>query len=518
MNSGEQILGSIRPRPEVVPGLKLPPLKQAVRIRRDIWKLEEQQEWHPVTRAYAEAIRIMKARQDTDPTSLAYQAGIHGHAQTDQWLNTCQHRSWYFLPWHRMYLYWFELICRAAIKSSPNVDDKTKSNWALPYWNYDRGTPTNTIPPAFRAETTPDGDPNPLFVPGRLMNDGSAMPDGPEGVTTPTAALAKHHFTGGDAGPANTGGFGGPQTGFHHGGGINGALENVPHNTVHGEVGGFMWAFDTAGLDPIFWLHHCNIDRLWEVWDRQTNPSRENPTDAAWTTNQVFHFRNTSGADVTQTSGGVVDTKNQLSYVYDQFSGPVFKIPFIPIFKIPRLPIPPRPEGFADMTEEPPADRPVELAGATEEPVRLSGDTVETQISLGGATAFRDASAEPDRVYLNVEQVTAEGPVGTNYSVYVNIPDDDETTEDNYHVGHVSLFGAAEASDPESDHQEGLRFVFDITDLYRALKESGAWDESRLKVTLKPVRRRTSDGAAFTGAESPQLPAASIGRVSVFYQ
>lgn len=21
-----------------------------------------------------------------------------------------------------------------------------------------------------------------------------------------------------------------------------------------------------AGVDPIFWLHHCNVDRLWEAW------------------------------------------------------------------------------------------------------------------------------------------------------------------------------------------------------------------------------------------------------------
>ena len=27
-----------------------------------------------------------------------------------------------------------------------------------------------------------------------------------------------------------------------------------------------MGSFYTAGLDPLFWLHHANIDRLWEVW------------------------------------------------------------------------------------------------------------------------------------------------------------------------------------------------------------------------------------------------------------
>ena len=27
-----------------------------------------------------------------------------------------------------------------------------------------------------------------------------------------------------------------------------------------------MAEFNTAGLDPVFWLHHCNLDRLWDVW------------------------------------------------------------------------------------------------------------------------------------------------------------------------------------------------------------------------------------------------------------
>ena len=44
---------------------------------------------------------------------------------------------------------------------------------------------------------------------------------------------------------------------------------------------GLMSDPDLAGLDPIFWLHHANIDRLWEVW-RQEQTSQGNPTDANW--------------------------------------------------------------------------------------------------------------------------------------------------------------------------------------------------------------------------------------------
>jgi len=41
-----------------------------------------------------------------------------------------------------------------------------------------------------------------------------------------------------------------------------------PHDLVHLVVGGsgHMSDNDTAGFDPIFYLHHCNVDRLWAFW------------------------------------------------------------------------------------------------------------------------------------------------------------------------------------------------------------------------------------------------------------
>ena len=45
-----------------------------------------------------------------------------------------------------------------------------------------------------------------------------------------------------------------------------GELESTPHNWVHVDLAGLMESPATAGQDPIFWLHHANIDRLWEVW------------------------------------------------------------------------------------------------------------------------------------------------------------------------------------------------------------------------------------------------------------
>ena len=96
----------------------------AVRVRPDVWKLNE---WDDVLVWYARAIREMQKRPIADPTSWRYQAAIHDYARAgdpladpaDQLPSTadqarfwkqCQHGSWYFLPWHRLYLGFFEQI------------------------------------------------------------------------------------------------------------------------------------------------------------------------------------------------------------------------------------------------------------------------------------------------------------------------------------------------------------------------------------------------------------------------
>jgi tyrosinase-like protein len=58
--------------------------------------------------------------------------------------------------------------------------------------------------------------------------------------------------------------------------------EAESHNRVHVWVGGSM-APNTSPNDPVFFLHHCNIDRLWALWQFK-NPGQNYPT-----TGQVNH-------------------------------------------------------------------------------------------------------------------------------------------------------------------------------------------------------------------------------------
>ena len=285
-------------------------------VRRDVWTLGTP--WNAYTEAYARAVALMQSRAPDDPTSWYFQAAIHGtfvRPAHPSW-NQCQHQSWHFLPWHRMFVYFMERIVRAAVAEVGGPDD-----WAMPYWNYATPFPGSTLPMAFRVPTLPDGSPNALYLPTRRS---TAIMEGFElstRVTDATKAMNRIPFAA-SADRAKTS-FGGgilPPAQFA---GALGMLETQPHNGVHTQVGsksrasctgGFMSAVPCAANDPIFFLHHANIDRLWNVW-LGMGGGRANPTDGAWR-NQTFTLYDETGQAVTLANSQVVDAAGQLGYVY----------------------------------------------------------------------------------------------------------------------------------------------------------------------------------------------------------
>lgn len=265
-------------------------------VRRNVWELGG--DWAEPILWYARGVRLCGRAHSRIPlagASMAPSTGSGAVATTplpeqcgsdaqcrrpaNHW-SQCQHGSWYLEPWHRGYLIALETIVRDAIKSLPNAP----ADWALPYWNYFKQGQA-ALPPAFASPNWPDGNgDNPLFVSQRNgpNNDGN--------VVVPVGSIDENALADPDfIGAANGGspGFGGPNTGFSHAGTVHGGIETQPHDWVHGLVGGsepatnlpgLMADPDTAALDPIFWLHHANIDRLWQVW--RTNPaSHQDPPD-----------------------------------------------------------------------------------------------------------------------------------------------------------------------------------------------------------------------------------------------
>jgi tyrosinase len=470
-----------------------------VYVRHDIWTLDQQRHWHPIIYAYARGISVMQQRAATDPTSWEYQAAVHGMFPDplDGFRSQCQHNSWYFGSWHRMYLYWFEQMIRAAIQDLPDIDDETKLTWALPYWNYsnpdENDDSRRKLPQAFLDTTLPDGvTPNPLRDSTRFLNDGSAMP---AQVVRLAQALAPTSF----AGP---GGFAGGKAGFNH---FNedpnaaaGPLEQTPHNVVHGQVGGNMGGFETAGLDPIFWLHHANIDRLWDVWLGQSG--RANSTEAAWLTGLTFKFHDEQGVVHNQQSDDVIDLR--LNYVYEDISVPG-----------------PEQEVAAVEPEEPAF--PPEMVGATEEPVALVGDTVTVDFGIASPEGpLAEADAGPSRVFLDLADVTSSDPPGVSYGVYVNVPDGNPETDDDYYVGNAGFFGIETLGRPDSEHA-GMRFIYDITELYNRLNAAGQWsDQVTVTFVAQYVERPAQPIEVPAGETVPsQRPGnVRIGRIGLFVQ
>ena len=418
------------------------------RIRKDAVKLDR---WDPILLWYARGVAVMRARPLNDPTSWRYQAAIHDYirqidplatpgdvlpstAEQQRFWRQCQHSTWFFLPWHRMYLSCFERIVAAAVVSLGGPDD-----WALPYWNYSPDeADARRIPRAFRDAQTPDGVPNPLRVTNRNpgVNNGGVVADDDE--VDIEVCLSEPSFvarsTGGNPG------FGGPRTLFNHGGGSVGFLEQTPHGDVHVAVGGWMGRFNTAGLDPLFWLHHANIDRLWTVWQGR-DPLHADPADAQWLTGVSFDFHDETGAAVTMTCDQVMDTTAEpLLYEYDDVSDPLAAGDTR------------GPRRGAEMADEAPIP---EMVGATDQPIVLTGRTASASVPVtapAGPGRSRGAAAAPGRVYLNIENITGNGEP-TSYAVYVNLPPDaDPAQHRDLFAGILPMFGVAEASRPDAAH------------------------------------------------------------------
>jgi Common central domain of tyrosinase len=461
--------------------------------RRDVWSLANQQPdgWHPVILAYARAVGRMQSRPASDPTSWAYQAAIHGThaANTGAGWNQCQHGGWYFLPWHRLYLLYFERIVRAAV-----VADGGPADWALPYWNYDAGGNANTLPVPFRVPTLPDGSRNPLFVAARAfgINDGSTAL--PAEITSPARALAVHGFR------QPFPGFGGGRTPVEHFWNEPGALEQTPHNDIHvavGGRGGLMTDPDQAALDPIFWLHHSNIDRLWNVWLRDRHRV---PTAKAWRSARFALF-DESGQATDDAVTLTLHSASRLDYDYDDAENAE----------------PQDLEGIAAADDEeheaPERSGMPEMIGASDGPISLSGGAASVDVAIeppsGPAGLAEEDESRPRRTYLSVEHVDADETPGTVYGVYVGTPDGATRR----HVGNVSLFGLAKihASRDNQDARREMRLVYDVTEI---ANELGGVRGQDLRVTFEPL---TEPGPAGLAAEDQGAePEVRIGRVSFF--
>jgi len=482
------------------------------RIRKDVWNLtRDEGDWPKDLVAYERAVGLMRAAdppvgRPTNPLGWAYLAAIHGRAgvggsadTSDPLWCTCQHGSWYFLPWHRMYLMAFELAVQDVLHDP---------DWSLPYWYAvnpdDAGTAV--LPPAFRDRTVG----NDLFTTrrSRRMNAGAPLPD--LGASLLDALAAPVYST-----PLGTSTFGGGERATpSFSGDETGLLEDTPHGAVHVLVGndfdaagnpvrlGWMGSFFTAALDPVFWLHHANLDRLWQAW-LDADPAHVQPTgDDAWAAAR-WSFPRVGGGTVSWRVDEVLDLA-ALGYAYESTALPSALAP----------PVPPpvvRVGGPAPVTREVrmPAPLPPQTLGAavdvaisTPEPVEveLEGVRGPDVASVDGGDIGADDTA-PTQVHLRIEGITGTAAAPA-YHVYVGVPPGDAPADHpELRAGTFSTFGVVEASRRTALHDgTGLTKVLDITAVRDLLVQQGRWDPGRLTVAFATV----VPGPAVPGEPEPE--------------
>lgn len=260
--------------------------------------------------SYKKAITAMLALPPDDPRNW------YRHALTHT--IDCPHGNWWFVVWHRGYVGWFEQVCR---------DLSGDPDFTFPYWDW---TANPQVPAVMFDGVLNPNDPayipslqafNAQFGPvldtfwnsltptqnGQLLIRGLRFPAdllfdiGPKGGpmffprgsargSTParpgfddiTNNAVSPWMLDNALAPRDFISFASPKT-FYHGSITGfGVLEGQPHNKVHNCTGGiwtdpngqttygdgFMQS-NLSPVDPLFFLHHSNIDRLWDVWTRK---------------------------------------------------------------------------------------------------------------------------------------------------------------------------------------------------------------------------------------------------------
>ena len=444
-------------------------------IRKDVWDLDPDD---PIIKGYADAVAAMKTLPASNSLSWSYQACYPRHGAGPRIRPSGTSVS----------------INRGISPPGTGCSCSSSRRWSVLMSSQvvvrpTGPSPTGTTPT--RATTAcrwPSGlqrtrsdSPNPLYTAQRGSGINAGLGLSAQAIST-TAALNCQSFTG-------TSEFAGGIAGPAQFAGATGQLESTPHNSVHGQMGGLMGVVQQAAQDPIFWLHHANIDRLWWKW----NKAHGSPTDAAWL-NESFSFFDASGTQTSRQPKDVIDTENQLGYTYDD-AAPV------PAVSPPKAALavkwpPPWPESQAAPAPVSSGPGPIlHLIGISSEPAHLIGERVDVTVpvdesSLASLLDSPVAGELQRRAFIDLDDIDVQQNPDLVYGVYLNLPPDPtdaDVSED--HIGNLSLFGAERAQQPTRDeHAHGYHVTLEITGVLDRLVSAGQWnDPHALEVSFRPL-------------------------------
>lgn len=290
------IKGSVYPRQEI----------RTLAKNADQWNL------------YLLGMQAFQAVPQSDPLSYYQIAGIHGRPYVE-WdgvpginqVGYCPHVSTLFWPWHRPYLALYEQAWYSHVQNVVNsFPASTRGRWAnaaatlrMPYWDWAMAPPSgqSSVPTLIRDQTvtvtTPSGQQtikNPLYsyTFNPVSNDLGGFPyntwkttlrrpvDGSANTRSNNNMFAsimdQNRVSLRDrvynlfVAPAQfvqvSTEASGPGTGNPS---SHDSFEST-HDSIHvfsgGETGGHMYYLDYSSFDPVFWLHHTNVDRQMAMW------------------------------------------------------------------------------------------------------------------------------------------------------------------------------------------------------------------------------------------------------------
>ncbi|KAK8044124.1 Di-copper centre-containing protein [Apiospora rasikravindrae] len=225
-----------------------------------------------VQKQYIDAVKCLK----TKPSGMGLNTTryddfpyVHTH------LDTTIHTVAMFLPWHRLFVQVYEDSLRDCGYKGP-----------MAYWDWTLDTADVTKAPVWDVETGFGGNGDPAIDPLKESSRKKCLVDGPlkglevaytmggydphclarnwnSGIAFPGDMLADSYTkevvdkVSAQATYAD----------FRY------ELEGGPHGAIHSAVGGDM-SPATSPNDPIFFLHHAQIDRLWTQWQMEKPETR----------------------------------------------------------------------------------------------------------------------------------------------------------------------------------------------------------------------------------------------------
>lgn len=256
------------------------------RVRKSFYDLTDDE-----VKNLCRAVGYMRKNiQLNSPIQWENYAKLHAYHCTDSGVPMVQvHWSWHFLPWHRGYIYFLERILANILKTQFKVDD-----FAYPYWDWiNHKEVPNTksrklaglSSPLFGYDLTQEDMVNAdnLDFDNLALYDGNRKPS----ISAPTMDvnnevsseskqhiqetiwyMSKEYISAILQAPFEM--FGGKSVTDKVTG--QGLLEQGPHNNGHDWVGTRygnnrnMGTLRYAANDPIFFMHHANIDRIFSLY------------------------------------------------------------------------------------------------------------------------------------------------------------------------------------------------------------------------------------------------------------